>query len=67
MSYTTAQTDQLEALRHAHCGLWKFWWVPRVVGGALWCAGLRADHKVVLQARSAAELDRAVTTWEGAR
>lgn len=65
MTLTTPQTDQLAALRQAH-ERWQFWAVPRVVGGTLWCARLHADHKVVLQRRSAAELSKAVTGWEEA-
>ncbi|HEV2378020.1 MAG TPA: hypothetical protein VGS19_38390 [Streptosporangiaceae bacterium] len=67
MTATTPTTDQLEALRQAHGQRWQFWAVPRVVGGTLWCARLYADQTVVVQRRSAVELSRAVTEWDGAR
>jgi integrase len=62
MSYTTSDTDQVEALRHLYGQRWEFWAVYRVVGGTLWCARLHDNHGVVVQGHSAAELVRAVTS-----
>jgi hypothetical protein len=36
---------------------WEVWYVPRAIGGLIWCARLRSDHKTVINAQSPDELD----------
>ena len=37
---------------------WEIWYVPRAIGGFIWCARLHSNHKVILNAGSPAELAR---------
>jgi hypothetical protein len=36
---------------------WQIWYVPRAIGGLLWCARLHSDHKTVINAESPDELE----------
>ena len=36
---------------------WQIWYVPRAIGGLLWCARLHRDHKTVINAESPDELE----------
>lgn len=36
---------------------WQIWYVPRAIGGLLWCARLHSDHKTVINAESPEELE----------
>ena len=36
---------------------WQIWYVPRAIGGLLWCARLHSDHKMVINAESPDELE----------
>ena len=36
---------------------WQIWYVPRAIGGLLWCARLHSDHKTAVNAESPDELE----------
>ena len=36
---------------------WEIWYVPRAIGGLLWCARLHSDHKTMINAESPDELE----------
>ena len=36
---------------------WQIWYVPRAIGGLLWCARLHSDHKTVINADTPDELE----------
>jgi hypothetical protein len=49
-------SDPALAQLQADWPLWEIWKVHRVVGGPVWCARRRDDHKKVLNADSAEHL-----------
>ena len=49
-------TDAKIAELQANWPRWQFWMVWRVVGGPVWCARRRDDHKRVINAASAGHL-----------
>ena len=50
-----AEAEALTALERKF-PLWQIWTVHRYIGGTVWCARPHEDHKLVLNAGSAAEL-----------
>ena len=42
---------------------WQIWYVPRAIGGLLWCARLHRDHKTVINAESPDELEEQLAAW----
>ena len=50
MAASTAD-QAVAALRERWPG-WQIWYVPRAIGGLLWCARLHSDHKTVINAES---------------
>jgi hypothetical protein len=50
MAASTA--DQAVAALRERWPDWQIWYVPRAIGGLLWCARLHSDHKTVINAES---------------
>ena len=55
MAASTA--DQAVAALRERWPDWQIWYVPRAIGGLLWCARLHRDHKTVINAESPEELE----------
>src|SRR5690242_2617042 len=55
MAASTA--DQAVAALRERWPDWQIWYVPRAIGGLLWCARLHSDHKTVINAESPEELE----------
>ena len=55
MAASTA--DQAVAALRERWPEWQIWYVPRAIGGLLWCARLHSDHKTVINAESPEELE----------
>src|SRR5262245_33281062 len=55
MAASTA--DQAVAALRERWPEWQIWYVPRAIGGLLWCARLHSDHKMVINAESPDELE----------
>jgi hypothetical protein len=49
--------DRARAALRERWPAWEIWYVPRAIGGLLWCARLHSDHKTVIKAQSPNELD----------
>jgi hypothetical protein len=52
----THPTDDVLARLQADWPNWEVWIVRRVIGGPVWCARRRDDHRLVLNADSAEHL-----------
>jgi hypothetical protein len=52
------QDDCLAVLRYRWGRRWQFWTVQRYIGGTLWCARLHDNHKRVINADSAEQLEK---------
>jgi len=61
MEHLSEIEQQLADLRKQHGERWEVWIVHRVYGGPVWCARLHDDHKHVLHASSAEELEQDIT------
>ena len=61
MAASTA--DQAVAALRERWPDWQIWYVPRAIGGLLWCARLHNDHKTVINAESPDELEEQLAGW----
>src|SRR6516225_12133519 len=58
MAASTA--DQAVAALRERWPDWQIWYVPRAIGGLLWCARLHSDHKTLINAQSPDELEELI-------
>jgi hypothetical protein len=57
LTVAASTADQAVAALRERWPDWQIWYVPRAIGGLLWCARLHSDHKMVINAESPDELE----------
>ena len=57
-----SSADRARAALREHWPHWEIWYVPRAIGGLLWCARLHSDHKTLINAESPDELEEQLAT-----
>ena len=61
LTMAASTADQAVAALRERWPDWQIWYVPRAIGGLLWCARLHRDHKTVINAESPDELEEHLT------
>ena len=55
--WQASSADRARAALRERWPDWEIWYVPRAIGGLLWCARLHSDHKALINAQSPDELE----------
>jgi hypothetical protein len=60
--HQASSADRARAALRKRWPDWEIWYVPRAIGGLLWCARLDSDHKTLIKAESPDELEEQLAT-----